>query len=290
MATSWRGETPGAQRRHRGRDRLLRRRHRRPGHVLSGLDARFPAAIVLAQHVEPDRQQPAAAVLQRKTGLRGRAGRGRDAAGGGQGVRAARPTATSSWPGHGAGRRRMARGDPDPSVDRLLSSAAEAYDDRVVAVILSGNGSDGASGAVQVKQKGGTVVIQDPRTAAHPSMPAALPPTAVDHIADVEGIAGHPGRHPLAARRAGGAGRRRPRGISATSSSSSSATPAWTSATTRRPRCCAGWSGGWAPRARPPWPTTRATSRTIPTRWRPWPRRSSSRSPSSSATPRPSSS
>jgi two-component system CheB/CheR fusion protein len=58
-----------------------------------------------------------------------------------------------------------------------------------VAVILSGNGSDGASGAIGVKQAGGTVVIQDPQTAPHPSMPRALPPTAVDHVAQVESIA-----------------------------------------------------------------------------------------------------
>src|SRR5215813_2418858 len=79
---------------------------------------------------------------------------------------------------------------PRPSVDLLLSSAAESYGDRLVAVILTGSGSDGAAGAVDVKKAGGTVIIQNPETARYPSMPLALPPTAVDHIADLEQIGG----------------------------------------------------------------------------------------------------
>jgi len=75
---------------------------------------------------------------------------------------------------------------PRPSVDLLLSSAAESYGDRLIAVILTGSGSDGAAGAVDVKKAGGTVIIQNPETARYPSMPMALPPTAVDHIADLE--------------------------------------------------------------------------------------------------------
>jgi len=77
---------------------------------------------------------------------------------------------------------------PRPSIDLLLSSAAENYGEHLVAVILTGTGSDGAAGAVEVKNAGGTVVIQNPETARYPSMPLALPPTAVDHIADLEQI------------------------------------------------------------------------------------------------------
>jgi two-component system, chemotaxis family, CheB/CheR fusion protein len=77
---------------------------------------------------------------------------------------------------------------PRPSVDLLLSSAAKAYGERLIAVILTGAGSDGAAGAVEVKDAGGTVIIQNPRTAAHPSMPMALPPTAVDHVVELEQI------------------------------------------------------------------------------------------------------
>jgi chemotaxis response regulator CheB len=52
---------------------------------------------------------------------------------------------------------------PRPSVDLLLSTAAEAYGEHLIAVILTGSGSDGAAGAVDVKAAGGVVIIQDIR-------------------------------------------------------------------------------------------------------------------------------
>src|SRR5205823_10846931 len=81
------------------------------------------------------------------------------------------------------------RARPRPSVDLLLSTASQAYGDRLIAVILTGSGTDGASGAVDVKSAGGTVIIQNPATARYPSMPLALPPTIVDHVVDVEKLA-----------------------------------------------------------------------------------------------------
>jgi PAS domain S-box-containing protein len=68
----------------------------------------------------------------------------------------------------------------------LLSSAAQIYGERLFAVILTGSGSDGAAGSIEVKKAGGTVIIQNPETARYPSMPLALPPTAVDHVVDLE--------------------------------------------------------------------------------------------------------
>jgi hypothetical protein len=69
-----------------------------------------------------------------------------------------------------------------------LSSAAQAYGEHLIAVILTGSGSDGAAGAVDVKDAGGVVIIQNPETAAYPSMPLSLPPTAVDHVVEMEQI------------------------------------------------------------------------------------------------------
>ena len=77
---------------------------------------------------------------------------------------------------------------PKPSVDLLLSTAAESYGEHLVAVILTGSGSDGAAGAVDVKNSGGVVIIQNPQTAPYPSMPLSLPPTAVDHVVEMEQI------------------------------------------------------------------------------------------------------
>ena len=77
---------------------------------------------------------------------------------------------------------------PRPSVDLLFASAAEAYGDRLIAVILTGSGSDGAAGAVEVKNSGGTVIVQNPQTARYPSMPLALSPSIVDSEVELEQI------------------------------------------------------------------------------------------------------
>jgi two-component system chemotaxis response regulator CheB len=60
-----------------------------------------------------------------------------------------------------------------PSADWLFESAAGAYADRAVAVVLSGRLSDGARGAVRVRRTGGRVFVQDPETCQFPDMPIA---------------------------------------------------------------------------------------------------------------------
>jgi two-component system CheB/CheR fusion protein len=77
---------------------------------------------------------------------------------------------------------------PMPSIDLLFSSAAEIYGEDLVAVVLSGTGSDGAAGARDVKAAGGTVVIQDPATARFPGMTLSLAPTTVDIVASLDSI------------------------------------------------------------------------------------------------------
>jgi two-component system chemotaxis response regulator CheB len=77
-----------------------------------------------------------------------------------------------------------------PSIDMLFESAADAYLDRVIAVVLTGASRDGAAGAARVKQKGGVVVVQDPATAEARLMPqAAIQACAVDRVLPLEGIA-----------------------------------------------------------------------------------------------------
>ena len=77
---------------------------------------------------------------------------------------------------------------PKPSIDLLLSSAAAVYGERLVAVILTGTGTDGSRGARAVQQAGGTVVIQNPATAAYPGMPGAVALQVVDIVADLPRI------------------------------------------------------------------------------------------------------
>ncbi|HLX57872.1 MAG TPA: CheR family methyltransferase [Ktedonobacteraceae bacterium] len=155
--------------------------------LIGTLPVDFPAPIVLAQHLDPNRPSALDMILQRRTHL----------------SVVLVHSHTSLEPGkvyvvpsnyHATIRDGYVelQGDhdkrPRPSVDMLLSSAARAYGDRLIAVILTGSGSDGAAGAVDVKNAGGTVIVQDPKTARYPSMPLALPPTIIDFEANIEQI------------------------------------------------------------------------------------------------------
>lgn len=60
-----------------------------------------------------------------------------------------------------------------PSVDRLFKSAAEVAGERVVGVVLTGMGDDGARGVVAIKAHGGTVYAEAPETAVIYGMPGA---------------------------------------------------------------------------------------------------------------------
>ena len=74
-----------------------------------------------------------------------------------------------------------------PSIDVLFDSAADAYGDEVVAVILTGANDDGAHGIKQVKERGGLTLAQDPTTAERREMPdAAIATGAVDEVLTVE--------------------------------------------------------------------------------------------------------
>jgi two-component system, chemotaxis family, protein-glutamate methylesterase/glutaminase len=60
-----------------------------------------------------------------------------------------------------------------PAIDPLFTSAAEVFGKRVVGIVLSGNGSDGAGGLSAIKRRGGVALVQEPNEAAVPSMPEA---------------------------------------------------------------------------------------------------------------------
>jgi two-component system chemotaxis response regulator CheB len=77
-----------------------------------------------------------------------------------------------------------------PSIDVLFESAADAYKDRVVGVVLTGANDDGAHGAARIKARGGIVIAQEPETAEAPAMPkAAIQAAQVDRILRLEDIA-----------------------------------------------------------------------------------------------------
>jgi two-component system chemotaxis response regulator CheB len=75
------------------------------------------------------------------------------------------------------GRVRISRGPREhftrPAIDPLFRSVATTFGQRVVNVVLSGGGSDGAAGLDVIKRAGGVAVVLDPRDAAVEDMPQA---------------------------------------------------------------------------------------------------------------------
>ena len=77
-----------------------------------------------------------------------------------------------------------------PSVDVLFRSAAEHYGSRVVGVVLTGIGSDGAEGCRAVKKNGGICMVQDRETAQFFDMPeAAIATGTVSHVMPIHQMA-----------------------------------------------------------------------------------------------------
>jgi two-component system chemotaxis response regulator CheB len=93
-----------------------------------------------------------------------------------------------------------------PAVDRLFESVALAYRESAIGIVLTGTGSDGSDGVVAIRRAGGTTIAQDPADAAYPSMPlAAIATGCVDLVLPLAEIAPTLARVCAAAvRRAGG--------------------------------------------------------------------------------------
>lgn len=58
-----------------------------------------------------------------------------------------------------------------PSIDVLFETAADAYRERLVGIVLTGANSDGSNGLKHVEQLGGMVIVQDPNEAEVDIMP-----------------------------------------------------------------------------------------------------------------------
>jgi two-component system chemotaxis response regulator CheB len=69
-----------------------------------------------------------------------------------------------------------------PSVDLLMDSVARAYDSKVVAVILTGMGSDGLTGFKEIRAHRGYIIAQDEETCVVYGMPRVV---IEAHLADL---------------------------------------------------------------------------------------------------------
>jgi two-component system chemotaxis response regulator CheB len=77
-----------------------------------------------------------------------------------------------------------------PSVDVLFETAADAFADRLVGIVLTGANNDGAGGFKRIKEFGGLTIVQSPDTAQVDTMPIAAIEAAVpDHTLPLDAIA-----------------------------------------------------------------------------------------------------
>jgi two-component system, chemotaxis family, protein-glutamate methylesterase/glutaminase len=76
-----------------------------------------------------------------------------------------------------------------PSVDKLLKSSAKVYGPRMIAVVLTGMGSDGRDGVIAVKDAGGYVIAESEKTSIVFGMPReAIATRKVDQVSNLEEI------------------------------------------------------------------------------------------------------
>ncbi len=76
-----------------------------------------------------------------------------------------------------------------PSIDILFQTAAYAYRQKLVGILLSGANKDGAQGMKMINDRGGLTIVQDPKDCLIDTMPtAALNITSIDHVLSVDEI------------------------------------------------------------------------------------------------------
>jgi two-component system chemotaxis response regulator CheB len=142
--------------------------------VLPRLPTDLPAAIVVLQHQSPSKPSHLARILERHSALPVHV------ASDGEilqtGTVAVLPQGEHALVTPDLSLRLIPAGPTPPcrpSGDLLLATLALAAGSRSVAVIHSGSGQDGATGATAVHQFGGTVIVADPATCAYREMSQA---------------------------------------------------------------------------------------------------------------------
>ncbi|EHC08363.1 chemotaxis protein CheB [Fischerella thermalis CCMEE 5282] len=60
-----------------------------------------------------------------------------------------------------------------PSIDVLFETAADAYNQKVIGILLTGANQDGVQGLAKIKARGGMSIVEEPESAFCSIMPAA---------------------------------------------------------------------------------------------------------------------
>ena len=172
-------------------------------HLLADLPADTGLAIVFVQHLDPNHHSLLSEILARSASMPV------SEAGDGMRVEANHvyviPPASDLTIAQGALRLTPRTQGPGPHmpIDRFLRSLADECGSRAIGVILSGAGTDGATGIEAIKAAGGVTFAQDQYTAKFASMPqAAVATGCVDFVLPPDRIAAElvrVSRHPYLA-------------------------------------------------------------------------------------------
>lgn len=157
--------------------------------LAASLPARFPAAVLVVQHIGSYRSL-LPELLSSRGPLRATHARGGERIEGGR-VYVAPPDCHMLIEERSIA---LSRGPREhhtrPAIDPLFRSAALAAGPRVIGVVLSGHLDDGTAGLQAIKDHGGVAMVQDPQDAEVPSMPrSALQYVEVDHCVPIAGMA-----------------------------------------------------------------------------------------------------
>ncbi|HLF26701.1 MAG TPA: chemotaxis protein CheB [Anaerolineae bacterium] len=159
--------------------------------LISALPGAFPAAVVVVQHLDPRHRSLMADILARRTVLQVKQAQ--------EGDQLCPATVYIAPPNrhllvNSDGTLSLAQTElvhfVRPSADLLFESVAASFKDRVIAVVLTGTGSDGGMGVQAIKKMGGTVIAQDEATSEFFGMPgAAIQTGCVDFVLPLDEIA-----------------------------------------------------------------------------------------------------
>jgi two-component system chemotaxis response regulator CheB len=159
--------------------------------LLSGLPADFPLPVIVVSHISPDSDNGLALLLDGHSPLRVKEADEQETLVSGTVYLA--PANYHLLVEHGETLALTV--DPPvnyarPSVDVLFETAANVYGRRLIGVVLTGAGSDGSNGLLNIKNHGGLTIVQDPAGAEMDSMPlSALQQMQADYVEALDNIA-----------------------------------------------------------------------------------------------------
>jgi len=151
--------------------------------LLAGLPRDFPAAIVIAQHRARSADDGLLQFLQKSSRLPVREPEDKDLIMPGQVYLAPRDYHLLVEKGWFALSLEAPLHHARPAIDVLFESAAEAYREQVIGIILSSANDDSVRGLARIKALGGLTVGQETATIEFPALPPdALPVSPVDRV------------------------------------------------------------------------------------------------------------